>query len=210
MQNSLQGTLPEQIALLSSLGFFQVSQNGISGMVPLSIYNISSLYYFNVVQNNLQGKLPPDVGHTLPNLEIFAGGLNNFTGPIPVSLSNATGLMLVDFAQNSLTGTLPRSLGILQEIVDRSLLLEEDEEEEVDHDNQDGRMEERAIINDGDPQSSNARSTGMVLDCMVSVLRIGLSCSDSLPSERIPMDIVAKKMHAIRDSFLRFKKRNRR
>ncbi|KAG5550478.1 hypothetical protein RHGRI_015446 [Rhododendron griersonianum] len=70
-------------------------------------------------------------------------------------------------------------------------------------------MEERSIINDGDPQSSSARS-GMVLDCMVSVLRIGLSCSDSLPSERIPMNIVAKKLHAIRDLFLRFKKRNRR
>ncbi|KAF7143034.1 hypothetical protein RHSIM_Rhsim05G0210800 [Rhododendron simsii] len=49
-------------------------------------------------------------------------------------------------------------------------------------------MEERAIINGGDPQSCNARS-GMVLDCTVSVLRLGLSCSDSLPSERIPMNI---------------------
>lgn len=102
------------------------------------------------------------------------------------------------------------SMGLLEhvrEIVDRSLLLEE--EEDVDHDNKEGRMEERATISDGDPQSSNARS-GMVLDCMVSVLRIGLSCSDSLPSERIPMNIVANKMHAIRDSFLRFKKRNRK
>ncbi|KAG5550479.1 hypothetical protein RHGRI_015447 [Rhododendron griersonianum] len=69
-------------------------------------------------------------------------------------------------------------------------------------------MEERITMSsDGDPQSSNARS-GMVLDCMVSVLRIGLSCSDSLPSERIQMNIVAKKMHAIGDSFLRFRNRN--
>ncbi|KAF7143590.1 hypothetical protein RHSIM_Rhsim05G0210900 [Rhododendron simsii] len=151
-----------------------------------------------VEESWLQGEIPQDVGLTLPNLKMFLGGINNFTGSIPVSLANASGLQFVDFSQNMING----------EIVDRSLLLEE-EEEEGDHDNRDRRMEERAIINGGDPQSCNARS-GMVLDCTVSVLRLGLSCSDSLPSERIPMNIVANKMHVIRDSFIRFQKRNRK
>lgn len=126
--------------------------------------------------------------------------LEMFTGKRPTDDIFKDGLSICDFV----------SMGLLErvgEIVDRSLLLEEEEEEEVDHDNQCGRMDERAIINDGDPQSSNARS-GMVLDSMVSVLRIGLSCSNSLPSERIPMNIVANKMCAIRDSFIRLKKRN--
>ncbi|XP_058213903.1 putative receptor-like protein kinase At3g47110 isoform X2 [Rhododendron vialii] len=127
--------------------------------------------------------------------------LEMFTGKRPTDDIFNDGLSICDFV----------SMGLLErvrEIVDRSLLLEE-EEEEGDHGNKDGIMEERAIINDGDPQSSNARS-GMVLDCTVSVLRLGLSCSDSLPSERIPMNIVANKMHAIRDSFIRFQKRNRK
>uniref|UniRef100_A0A0E0MCZ5 Receptor kinase-like protein Xa21 n=1 Tax=Oryza punctata TaxID=4537 RepID=A0A0E0MCZ5_ORYPU len=39
--------------------------------------------------------------------------------------------------------------------------------------------------------------------CVLSVLNIGLCCTDSAPSKRISMQEVADKLHAIRDSYLR-------
>ncbi|GAV75468.1 Pkinase domain-containing protein/LRR_1 domain-containing protein/LRRNT_2 domain-containing protein/LRR_6 domain-containing protein [Cephalotus follicularis] len=115
--NNIQGTIPDEFGSLSSLGFFQLYGNNLSGIIPSSIYNISSIYYFSVAQNQLHGQLPPDVGLSLPNLQVFAGGVNNFTGPIPVSLSNASGLQVLDFAQNGLTGTIPGGLGSLSALV---------------------------------------------------------------------------------------------
>ncbi|CAL5420314.1 unnamed protein product [Camellia sinensis] len=109
-QNNLVGSIPDELGHLSHLGIFQLYGNQLSGIVPPSIYNISSIYYFSVTQNHLHGQIPTDVGLTLPNLQIFAGGVNNFKGTIPVSISNASGLQILDFAQNNLTGTLPTSL----------------------------------------------------------------------------------------------------
>lgn len=58
---------------------------------------------------------------------------------------------------------------------------------------------EEAIEND----ERNMRNRGSALDCMVSVIRIGLLCSKESPLERMPMRDVSKEMHAIRDAFLR-------
>lgn len=124
--------------------------------------------------------------------------LEMFTGRRPTDSIFKDGLSIHDYVSMAL-------LERVGHIVDGSLLLEE-KEAEVDHqDNVQLKMEEIAIVSDGDPQSSNGRS-GIVLDCIVSVLRIGLSCSDSLPGNRIPMNIIANKMHAIRDSFLKSEK----
>ncbi|KAL7169694.1 hypothetical protein ACSBR2_034679 [Camellia fascicularis] len=113
-QNNLVGSLPNELGHLSHLGIFQLYGNQLSGIVPPSIYSISSIYYFSVTQNHSHGQIPTDVGLTLPNLQIFAGGVNNFKGTIPVSISNASGLEILAFAQNNLTGTLPTSLGRLR------------------------------------------------------------------------------------------------
>ncbi|XP_059667962.1 putative receptor-like protein kinase At3g47110 [Cornus florida] len=115
-RNNLYGRIPPELGRLSRLGFFQLYGNQLSGNIPLSIYNISSIFYFSVTLNQLNGQLPPDVGITLPNLEVFAGGVNNFTGVIPVSLPNASRLQVIDFAQNSLTGTVPTNLESLQNL----------------------------------------------------------------------------------------------
>ncbi|KAB1224325.1 hypothetical protein CJ030_MR2G025971 [Morella rubra] len=115
--NNFQGSIPNELGRLSGLGFFQLYGNNLSGTIPPQIYNISSIYCFTFTQNRLHGILPSDVGLTLPNLEIFAGGVNSFTGPIPVSLSNASRLQILDFAENGLTGGVPQSLSGLPGLV---------------------------------------------------------------------------------------------
>nr|XP_028957503.1 putative receptor-like protein kinase At3g47110 [Malus domestica] len=120
--NKLIGSIPDQLSSLLNLTHFWVDDNNLIGAIPDWIGNFSSRYaislaYNNfkeayqmlsgVTQNQLHGELPQNVGTTLPNLEIFAGGINKFTGSIPVSLSNASKLLFLDFAENGLTGKLP-------------------------------------------------------------------------------------------------------
>ncbi|MED6139895.1 hypothetical protein PIB30_088237 [Stylosanthes scabra] len=111
--NNFHGSIPNEVGYLSSLTLLALNGNHFSGTIPLSVFNISSLYFFTVSQNNLHGTLPFDVGTTLPNLEIFAGGVNSFTGKIPESLTNASRLQILDFAENGLIGTIPRKFSRL-------------------------------------------------------------------------------------------------
>nr|XP_048323062.1 putative receptor-like protein kinase At3g47110 isoform X2 [Ziziphus jujuba var. spinosa] len=74
------------------------------------------MFYLTFTANQLYGNLPQDIGLTLPNLKVFAGGVNKLTGPIPISLSNCSALEVLDFAQNDLIGTVPDTLGRLRNV----------------------------------------------------------------------------------------------
>ena len=51
-----------------------------------------------------------------------------------------------------------------------------------------------------EPMDTTTRSS--VQECLISVLRLGLSCSQQQPRERPSIRDVAVEMHAIRDAFL--------
>ena len=50
--------------------------------------------------------------------------------------------------------------------------------------------------------TSNEQITGMN-ECLISVLKVGLSCSDPAPRERMSMNNAARKMHTIRNAYLK-------
>ncbi|ONI29523.1 hypothetical protein PRUPE_1G201100 [Prunus persica] len=117
-QNNFRGSIPNELGRLTRLAEFSFGLNNLFGIVPSSIYNISSITTFDVTGNQLRGELPPNVGISLPNLEIFECGMNNFTGAIPASWSNSSRLQKLDFGGNGLTGTLPaENLGRLRSLV---------------------------------------------------------------------------------------------
>ncbi|KAJ7942552.1 putative Receptor-kinase [Quillaja saponaria] len=47
-------------------------------------------------------------------------------------------------------------------------------------------------------------------ECLVSVMQIGVSCSITPPNERMPINVVVKKLHAVKNLYDRSKNRNRR
>jgi hypothetical protein len=69
----------------------------------------------------------------------------------------------------------------VMDIVDRQLTLDLRNEHETLDDSSDKRM----------------------IDCLVSVLRLGISCSHELPLSRIRTTDIVKNFHAIRESLLR-------
>ncbi|XP_068340228.1 probable LRR receptor-like serine/threonine-protein kinase At3g47570 [Pyrus communis] len=89
------------------------------------------------------------------------------------------------------------------DIVDPSLLLERDDVEADDSRYRDD-IQERRITRHQDRNLVQARQ---LEECLVSVVRIGLSCSAISRRERMHMDVVVNKMKTIRDSYLGLRRR---
>ncbi|KAL7182467.1 hypothetical protein ACSBR1_041214 [Camellia fascicularis] len=111
--NNLEGSIPTQLGQLSKLDALQLTSNNLSGVVPTSLYNFPSIYYSSILFNQLHGILPPDLGLTLPNLQVFFVAHNQFYGQIPSSIANATRLVQINLGTNTFTGSLPMNLGTL-------------------------------------------------------------------------------------------------
>jgi hypothetical protein len=50
----------------------------------------------------------------------------------------------------------------------------------------------------------NITTRSGILHCLVSVVTLGISCSNKQPRERIPIQDAANEMHNIRDSYIKF------
>ncbi|KAJ4723400.1 putative Receptor-kinase [Melia azedarach] len=104
--NALGGNIPDSLNLLKQLEFLGLASNNLYGTVPLSLYNLSSLTTFSLGENQLHGSLPPNLGLSLPNLQVFQVSHNFFSGSIPISLSNASKLEWIEMYINSFSGKL--------------------------------------------------------------------------------------------------------
>ncbi|KAK7266333.1 hypothetical protein RIF29_18976 [Crotalaria pallida] len=84
----------------------------------------------------------------------------------------------------------------VMDIIDPSLLSEQ-EYDDIDHE---------ISINETSIRRRDMEYNVHVMmeDWLVSVLQIGVSCSSTSPSERIPMPVVVNKLQAIKNSYLRF------
>ena len=71
--------------------------------------NMSSLTGISTPVNQFYNSLPPNMFHTLPNLQVLAIGGNQISGPIPPSITNASFLVLVDISGNLFTDQVSKS-----------------------------------------------------------------------------------------------------
>ncbi|KAH9685304.1 protein kinase domain-containing protein [Citrus sinensis] len=119
---NLTGTIPSELANLSSLQALDLSFNWFYGSIPSSIFNMSSLLsiYFN--NNTLFGELPPNFCNQMSNLEYckqlreLSLSSNYFSGTIPKEIGNLTKLTRLNLRQNKLQGEIPEELGNLAEL----------------------------------------------------------------------------------------------
>ena len=88
--------------------------------------------------------------------------------------------------------------GHAMDVIDPTMLDEETADDETN--------EEKATITNSNAQGNASRTQ----ECIVSAMRIGVSCSSSSPGERMAMSSVVNKLHDIRDSFLRSKSSRRK
>ncbi|KAM0029556.1 putative protein kinase RLK-Pelle-LRR-XI-1 family [Helianthus debilis subsp. tardiflorus] len=106
----LEGSIPEQIGLLSNLTQLSLYDNRLTGNLPVSLTNLTHLEYLDLGGNNFSGKIP-DSFTNLIHLKTLYLDSNSFSGELPVSLANLTHLEYLYLYDNKLTGPIPPSFG---------------------------------------------------------------------------------------------------
>jgi Leucine-rich repeat (LRR) protein len=107
--NSLYGTIPLEIGLLTSLNVLYLDKNNLTDLIPSSIENLRNLSFLNIAENNLSGSVPREIGQ-LESLVFLGLSFNNLSGSLPPEMNNLTHLMTLHLSLNNFTGHLPRDL----------------------------------------------------------------------------------------------------
>ncbi|XP_076916441.1 uncharacterized protein LOC143576167 [Bidens hawaiensis] len=106
----LEGSIPEQIGLLSNLTELSLRGNRLSGNLPLSLTNLTRLEVLSLFMNNFSGELPVWLTK-LVNLKYLDLSGNSFSGELPVWLTKLTHLEYLSLGKNQLRGPIPPSYG---------------------------------------------------------------------------------------------------
>lgn len=113
--NGLGGSLPTEIAALTSLSQLRVFNNAIAGQVPTQLYTLPNIELLDLESNLLSGPvLLADMVHAAGTLKRFRCSDNDFVGTVDGNLlSSMSFLEEFWFATNLITGTLPTELVLL-------------------------------------------------------------------------------------------------
>lgn len=125
VSNSLSGTIPN-LAPLKHLDYFNIEQNSFVGVLPIGSFGrMTSMRSINVAWNMFTGPiLPEDFSRAFPQITSVALDGNSFSGALPSEISLLTGLSSFEVSLNwQLTGPLPTEVGALTllEVVDFSM-----------------------------------------------------------------------------------------
>ncbi|PIN04776.1 Leucine-rich repeat protein [Handroanthus impetiginosus] len=137
--NGFGGSVPQNMARLSSLTVLGLSSNFFNSSVPESLFNLRNLTYLDLSQNRFQGTIPkaivnlcslrfldlsdsgftgeiPAFGGCHQDLDTLRLSYNSFHGPIPESFGIFSSLRELDISNNVLTGSIPSSSGQLSNL----------------------------------------------------------------------------------------------
>ena len=120
-QNGLEGSLPDEIFLLTSLRVLAPYGNKISGTISSLVGNLHNLEAFAMGLNELSGTVPSEL-LSIPNLTLALMSGNHITGTLPSEVGNVRSSMrYLWFDNNRMSGYLPTELALLSEM--ESLIL---------------------------------------------------------------------------------------
>ncbi|KAJ0987980.1 hypothetical protein J5N97_006336 [Dioscorea zingiberensis] len=220
--NELSGEIPGSISGCAILEDLNLQGNLFTGSIPSSLGNLKGLRNLNFSDNSLSGGIPSSFSN-LKFLEVLSLSNNSLSGSIPEFLEDFKFLTVLDLSYNDFHGELPvkgvfgNSSAVLSvagngerpvderfkdgmtmrkfveicashdrimEVIDQSMFSREQEDGDIEH---------------GDISSARKK-----IECLVSVVALGIACSVESPNDRLGMNDVAAQMHAVRDKFVEF------
>eukprot|EP00934_Nitzschia_sp_Nitz4_P009407 Nitzschia sp. Nitz4//scaffold101_size76361//38753//43942//NITZ4_005604-RA/size76361-snap-gene-0.35-mRNA-1//-1//CDS//3329532164//9397//frame0 len=110
--NSIGGSVPSTVGLLSGVKRLTLQANDFIGRIPTTIGNMASLQYLVLRGNDVTGHIPSELGN-LQNLQTLDLAVTDVSGSIPSQLSSCLDLMKISLGSTDLSGTIPSVLGKL-------------------------------------------------------------------------------------------------
>ncbi|KAL3941237.1 MAG: hypothetical protein SGARI_000668 [Bacillariaceae sp.] len=109
----LNGTLPEELGLLTSLEIIFANGNpDLYGTIPTQLGLLTDLEKLQLSNNGVEGTLPTEIG-AWTRLSVAGFGNNELVGTMPTELGLWTSLVTLGVQGNELTGELPSEMGRL-------------------------------------------------------------------------------------------------
>jgi Leucine-rich repeat (LRR) protein len=114
----------------STLKEIHLDNNSLEGTLPNDILDVHQLTYLSLENNQFSGRLRSELA-ALSNLEELHLDSNHLTGPIPAVIGTLQNLRVLSVAENELTGSLPDDLNNLWklEILDLHRVQSNDQED---------------------------------------------------------------------------------
>ncbi|KAM7515216.1 hypothetical protein LguiA_004799 [Lonicera macranthoides] len=119
--HGLNGTIPNEIGVLSKLTYLSLANNFFSGELPLSLFNLTNLTLLDISHNFINGSIPFKELGKLKNLNVLILSGNLFSGRIPSCIGSLIHLTDLDLSGNQLTGFIPIEVGNLSTLNSLSL-----------------------------------------------------------------------------------------
>ncbi|KAG4381359.1 hypothetical protein JHK82_042182 [Glycine max] len=110
--NSISGTLPDNIADFKSLEFLDISNNLFSSSLPLGIGELRSLQNLSLAGNNFSGPIPDSISE-MASIKSLDLSRNSFSGMLPVTLTKTTSLVSLNLSHNGFTGKVPKGFELI-------------------------------------------------------------------------------------------------
>jgi len=103
------GSIPSEIGRLNELEQIDLNFNIIGGSIPLEIYNLSKLRQLDLNDNELKGSLSSEIGK-LEMLSFLQVENNVLTGTIPSEMGLLMMLKVATLQENLFSGSMPEEL----------------------------------------------------------------------------------------------------
>eukprot|EP00541_Cyclophora_tenuis_P011026 CAMPEP_0116577692 /NCGR_PEP_ID=MMETSP0397-20121206/21289_1 /TAXON_ID=216820 /ORGANISM="Cyclophora tenuis, Strain ECT3854" /LENGTH=397 /DNA_ID=CAMNT_0004106993 /DNA_START=12 /DNA_END=1205 /DNA_ORIENTATION=+ len=111
----IQGTLPSDIGMLSNMLEFRISYCSVGGVIPLELTTLGNLTQFHAYSNVLTGSIPTEIG-LMSDLAGLDLGLNSLNGTLPTEIANLTQLVVFSAPSNEINGTIPTEFGLVSSL----------------------------------------------------------------------------------------------
>ncbi|GJN37464.1 hypothetical protein PR202_gb26422 [Eleusine coracana subsp. coracana] len=231
--NQFTGPIPASFFNLTALQLIDLSENRFSGRVQRTVGRLHALRHLELSRNTLEAddregwEFITSLSNCsqLEHLGLYRNAA--FTGQLPSTISNlSTNLQFLRFDATGISGRIPTeygegsSISTIGDVYSLGiLLLEMFTGLNPTNDMFRGSMDLHKFSADAlsnriweiadtsmwlhtDTRDSTTRSR--MEKCLVSVISLGISCSDKQPKERKSIQDAAVEMHAIRDSYIKF------
>lgn len=119
-RNSMAGSLPSQIGLLTKLVGLNLGASNFSGSLPSELGNMRSLTYLDIHINLLSFSVPTEIG-LLTKLVYLDLSQNRLIGTLPSDLGSMAALTFMSFTLNSIKDVIPSQLGLLTKLASLTL-----------------------------------------------------------------------------------------